>query len=106
MEDGSYCGPLRVWLKEEDIPGLAMTRSIGDLVASSVGVSWEPELNKFDLDQKDKFLVVASDGVWEFLDCDQVVSIVSPFYERWDIEGACDELMKLSLRQWRRVSHW
>ena len=35
-------GPLRVWLKKEDIPGLAMTRSFGDQVASTVGVTAEP----------------------------------------------------------------
>ena len=35
-------GPLRVWLKDEDIPGLAMTRSFGDEVASRVGVTAEP----------------------------------------------------------------
>lgn len=35
-------GPLRVWLKTEDIPGLAMTRSFGDEVASRVGVTAEP----------------------------------------------------------------
>lgn len=35
-------GPLRVWLKHEDIPGLAMSRSFGDEVASRVGVIAEP----------------------------------------------------------------
>lgn len=28
--DGKPIGPLRVWLKKEDLPGLAMTRSLGD----------------------------------------------------------------------------
>jgi serine/threonine protein phosphatase PrpC len=28
--NGNPLGPLRVWLKSEDIPGLAMTRSFGD----------------------------------------------------------------------------
>jgi hypothetical protein len=28
--DGKPLGPLRVWLKKEDLPGLAMTRSFGD----------------------------------------------------------------------------
>lgn len=39
---GRYIGPHRVWLSEENLPGLAMSRSIGDLVGASVGVSWEP----------------------------------------------------------------
>lgn len=41
-QNGTYVGPQRVWLKDEDLPGLAMTRSIGDLVAESVGVTWKP----------------------------------------------------------------
>ena len=40
--NGRYVGPDRVWLKDEDVPGLAMSRSIGDLVAGSVGVTWKP----------------------------------------------------------------
>jgi hypothetical protein len=31
-----------VWLKHEDIPGLAMSRSFGDEVAGRVGVIAEP----------------------------------------------------------------
>lgn len=41
-DDGVRSGPFRVWLKYETYPGLAMSRSIGDLVASSVGVICEP----------------------------------------------------------------
>lgn len=40
--DGLPAGPKRVWLKNEALPGLAMSRSIGDLVAASVGVTWKP----------------------------------------------------------------
>jgi hypothetical protein len=39
---GNAVGPLRVWLKNEDVPGLAMTRAFGDDVASRVGVTCEP----------------------------------------------------------------
>ena len=45
-----------------------MTRSIGDLVASSVGVSWEPEVTKYKISQNDRFMIMATDGVWEFLE--------------------------------------
>ena len=56
-----------MWLREENVPGLAMSRSVGDLVASSVGVIPEPEFFELELNQMDKFLVIASDGVWEFI---------------------------------------
>src|SRR5262249_6636523 len=36
--DGEPIGPDRVWKKDENIPGLAMSRSFGDKVAASVGV--------------------------------------------------------------------
>jgi len=41
---------MRVWLKKENIPGLAMSRSIGDNVATSIGVTWEPEIFHFLID--------------------------------------------------------
>lgn len=44
-----------------------MTRSFGDRVAHSVGVSHEAEVKEFLLNEEDKFIVIASDGVWEFL---------------------------------------
>lgn len=40
--NGEKCGPMRVWLPNKNIPGLAMSRCIGDLVAASVGVVWSP----------------------------------------------------------------
>jgi len=33
-----------------------------------------------NLSESDKFIVIASDGVWEFLSNDEVVHIVEPFY--------------------------
>lgn len=35
--DDGYVGPERVWLPDRDIPGLAMSRSLGDTIAHSVG---------------------------------------------------------------------
>lgn len=58
-----------------------MSRSMGDKVAHSVGVSAEPEVLEFTLGLDDKFLVLASDGVWEFLSNEDVAQIVLPFYE-------------------------
>lgn len=57
-------GPQRVWLQHQQIPGLAMTRSLGDMVAASVGVSCHPEITEYSLTPNDRFLLVATDGVW------------------------------------------
>jgi serine/threonine protein phosphatase PrpC len=69
-------GPPRVWIKQQDIPGLAMTRSFGDEVASTVGITAMPEITEWQLTPEDKFLILASDGVWEFLESEEVLFIL------------------------------
>jgi serine/threonine protein phosphatase PrpC len=54
---------------------------MGDKVAHSVGVTAEPDTCEFTLGLNDKYLVIASDGVWEFLSNEDVANIVYPFYE-------------------------
>lgn len=62
---GHKIGPFRVWKPGTTLPGLAMSRSIGDSLAKSVGVIGTPIVQKFSLDfERDLFAVIASDGVW------------------------------------------
>lgn len=46
-------------------------------------------------------MIVASDGVWEFMENEEVVEIIGFYREKGDIEGACDRLMKESLERWK-----
>lgn len=64
---GEAFGPARVWHKHDNIPGLAMSRSIGDLAAVKVGVTADPEILIHRLTKTNKHMIIASDGVWEFL---------------------------------------
>jgi serine/threonine protein phosphatase PrpC len=58
----------RVYLdKECKRVGLAVSRSIGDFIVKGIGVSAEPEVKQFTLETSDRFIIMASDGVWEFL---------------------------------------
>ena len=99
-EDGFASGPFRVWKKVQMYPGIAMSRSIGDLLASTLGVIPEPEVREEKLDNKTKFIVICSDGVWEFLDNKAVKDLVMPFYEKNDPEGACKKLINESTKWW------
>jgi serine/threonine protein phosphatase PrpC len=101
--NGEPMGPLRVWLKNEDAPGLAMTRSMGDGVGQRVGVSPEPEVTIFDLKEEHKFVLIASDGVWEFLSNEDVADIVSPYVAKNAPEAAANALVKESLKKWKEV---
>jgi serine/threonine protein phosphatase PrpC len=75
--DDGVDGPPRVWLGHMDIPGLAMSRSLGDVVAHSAGVISDPEFTEYELNpETDKFLVVATDGLWEFVSNQETVDFV------------------------------
>lgn len=93
-------GPARVWLMHQDVPGLAMSRSLGDAVAGSVGVIAEPEVLEFQLTPEDKFMVLASDGVFEFITNEEIVKIVVPYWRLQDPMGACEALVKESHMRW------
>ena len=53
-EEQEEIGPLRVWLRGQDYPGLAMTRSFGDGVAAAVGVFDVPEVVAYGLRPDDR----------------------------------------------------
>ncbi len=100
IEDGEFVGPERVWIKEEEVPGLAMTRSFGDRVAATVGVMSEPEIKEFDFCEEDKYMIIASDGIWEFISSQECIDIIKDFYEKNDLKGCCEYLYQESSKRW------
>ena len=99
-EDGCFVGPLRVYMKDKDLPGLAMTRSFGDYFASLAGTIAIPEIKEHILIPEDKFIILASDGLFEFINSETVGNIVKGYYEKNDIVGCCEYLYKESYRKW------
>ncbi|CAD8058552.1 unnamed protein product [Paramecium sonneborni] len=101
---GNNVGPERVWLSYIDAPGLAMTRSMGDKIGAEAGVSSIPEVFQFTLSTNDKFLVIASDGVWEYLSNDDVMNIIIPYYEKDELDQAGEKLMMEAINSWKNNS--
>lgn len=98
---GNYIGSYRVWLKSEQYPGLAMSRSLGDFIAKSVGCISEPEIIEAKLTEDSRFLIVGSDGVWEFLSDKDVYKFIEPFYNLKDPVAACNSLIEESTIMWK-----
>lgn len=96
---GVSSGPLRVWLPGLQAPGLAMTRSMGDNVASKIGVVSDPEMRQIMLTDQDQMLVLASDGLWEVLSNEEVVAILRR-YEASGVDQAAEKLMEEAQRRW------
>lgn len=96
-EDG-VIGPARVWLPSANIPGLAMSRSLGDAVVHTVGVISTPEFEELELStEEDCMLVVATDGLWDFVSNEEVCKIVA---EQADPGLGVRALLEESRKRW------
>ena len=99
---GKRNGPFRVWAGKQNYPGIAMSRSIGDLKGKKCGLISEPEIIEYKLDEKSKYMVICSDGVWEFLNNEDVMNIGIKYYINKDINGFINDIIKLSQYWWKK----
>ena len=89
--------PPRIWSPHGDYPGTAFTRSIGDAIAEELGVYAEPEMLSRELTKEDKIIVLASDGVFEFLTNQSVIDICAKFTDPLE---ACRAVVAESYELW------
>ncbi|KAK6590276.1 hypothetical protein RS030_162475 [Cryptosporidium xiaoi] len=91
--------PYRVFIKGKMYPGLAMSRAIGDTLGYQAGIIPEPDINTFQIQpEKDSFILICSDGVWEFISSQEAVDIVA----EGGSSGAQMSAEKLAREAWRR----
>ena len=99
-------GPTRIWLEgfENVKPGLAVTRSFGDLMAESVGVYAVPEIKCIDLiEEEAEMVMVMSDGVFEHVPNKEVVAFLS---QSPAVTSGCEVLCNESAKRWEeRIGH-
>ena len=101
-EDGTFEGPLRIFKKNEEGPGLAMSRSFGDSEGENLGIIAEPEVKEYLIKKDDKALIIASDGLWEYTSNEEVVDIVKKLWEQKDVDKIVNELYKASIENWKK----
>lgn len=66
----------RVYLPGKNLPGLAMSRALGDVEAHTLGVLSVPDIHRVPFSPSST-LVVASDGVWDRFPAHQVADFVA-----------------------------
>ena len=99
-------GSFRVWFKDADYPGLAMSRSIGDGYAHKVGVTHEPEIFVFDVDEiKPKAIILGSDGVFEFVKNEEIKDIVGKYFYNMDSQNCAKEIVENSRKIWENSGY-
>jgi len=108
----------RVYAKKKDArgkryPGLNMSRAMGDLRGfHDAGISAQPDVStrtltsadatvtSVDIDPAaDKFVMLCSDGVWEFLPSQQVVEKVAEFATN-EATAAAEAIAEMAWRLW------
>ena len=97
---GNKLGPNRVFKAGCVYPGLAMSRSLGDLQAKECGVISKPQITEYEINENTKYFVICSDGIWEFLWNEQVRDIGNAFYNNNDVAGFCTELVNVAVSVW------
>ena len=88
----------RPWLG----PGLCVARALGDLEGVRCGIIPTPEVCTHTVQEEDLFLILASDGVWEFIENEEAVRIVRLFHEQGKPAlDACRFLIAKAALLWR-----
>ena len=105
-ETGEKTGPFRVYMKNTEQPGLAMSRSFGDTKAKSCGVIPFPDIIEYDLKYNYKYMVICSDGVWEFLSNEDVMKMGDKYFYQNDINEFCNQLLKRSTEIWEKEENY
>lgn len=87
----------RVWLPNSNAPGLAMARAFGDFCLKDFGLISVPDVSYRRLTEKDEFVVLATDGIWDVLSNKEVVDIVAAAPQ----PSAARALVESATRAWR-----
>ncbi|KAL8033241.1 hypothetical protein ABFX02_13G149400 [Erythranthe guttata] len=88
----------RVWLPNSDSPGLAMARAFGDFCLKDFGLISKPDVYHHTITDRDKFVILATDGVWDVLSNKEAVDIVASAPGRGTAARA---LVDCATRAWR-----
>lgn len=91
-------GVARLWLPNHNSPGLAMARAFGDFCLKDFGLISVPDVSYRRLTEKDEFVVLATDGIWDVLTNEEVVEIVAKAPTRCTAGRA---LVEAAVRNWR-----
>jgi len=81
-----------------------MSRSIGDKMVKPIGVVATPEVKYAELGSTaDTFMVLASDGVWEFLTSETVVKAATSSLASRGVEQTAQDLYEAALQCWNNA---
>merc|ERR1712100_649668 len=78
-----------------------MSRAFGDTACG--GVSQEPDYQRFLMQPGDEFFVLASDGIWEFLEPEELIGLAAKKLRLKGSRETLQFLVSASRKRWAHV---
>ena len=100
LPSGDEIGSNRIWLDSEK-PGFTTTRALGGFKYKKI-LSSEPDIIKIELTASDKFITLASDGVWDVMKNEEVVEFIQTT-EPDSEDNIAESLIKEAFNRWDKL---
>ena len=101
-EDEKSDLPFRVWKEGCNYPGLAISRSLGDKIAEKIGVISEPEFIEAEINKNSKYIIMGSDGVFEYLTNNDILEISNKYLNNDNLQKACKIIVEKAATLFRQ----
>ena len=75
---------------------LMLSRAFGDWELKNYGVSCEPHVVKMEIEEEDKYIVIASDGVWDVMEDDDSYGL---YKNANNSKELCNNIVQTSLER-------
>ena len=90
----------KFYMGNEDVPGLDITRSIGDKIGKFIGMLSSPDVLVHAVKPCDRFIIIGTRGFWKVMAEIEAVCIVRFTLQNGIEDTACNELIKEAERRW------
>ena len=100
LDNNQYEGPFRVFIKGEKFPGIAISRSIGDLDAKKIGVICDPDINIKLMENSFKIAILGSDGLWDVLNENDIIEILKKYWKKNLFDFFSKEIFDECINRW------
>ena len=101
-EDEKSDLPFRVWKEGCNYPGLAISRSLGDKIAEKIGVISEPEFTEAEINKNSKYIIMGSDGVFEYLTNNDILEISNKYLNNDNLQKECKIIVEKTATLFRQ----
>jgi serine/threonine protein phosphatase PrpC len=95
-------GVYRMWSQRpngETPGGLALSRALGDFCLKDFGLISVPDVTQREISNRDKFVILATDGVWDVVSNQEALQIVSSTADR---EKSAKRLVEFAVGAWKQ----